>query len=157
MSASGSPYGVYASRILAIAGLVYLVGSAIDLGVLWIMQRQPGIQWEFVAVSNTAEAWPRLILAVGLLYSAAVLSGTRSVWLFRALSGLTLALGLLAAVLGGVMMLNYLSVSGPDAASGMIQAAAYKTFALCALYFVLLVPAGILGLRAPTQPNRRSS
>ena len=56
------------SAAVMVAGLVYFVGSLIDLGILWLGQRQAGLQWEFVAITNTADAMPRLILALALLY-----------------------------------------------------------------------------------------
>lgn len=129
--------------------VVYFVGSLVDLGVLWFLQRQPGVQWEFVAVTNTVAALPGLMLAVALLYAAASFGSWSSAGLERALAALLLVLGLASAGLAGLAVLNYLSVvgAGSGPSGELIRATMMKTLGLCGLYFVLLVPAGIVGLR----------
>lgn len=141
--------GRAAARTLWAAAIVYLVGSAVDLGILWIAQRQPGLQWEFVAVTNTVDAWPRLILSVALGFAAMFVGGSRSMLVQRLLATLLLLLGLGAAALGALVVLNYLSVSGAlqGGSGALVKSTAVKSLALCGLYFVLLVPAGILSLR----------
>ena len=137
------------SRAAFAAGLIYLVGSVTDLGILWLAQRQPGVQWEFVAITNTVEAWPRMVLAIGLLYAALYFAGSMSVVAYRVLGAGLLGLGIVALALGGLMVLNYLQVSGnlQGDAAGLIRSSVLKTELLCALYVVTLGPIGGLGLR----------
>lgn len=135
------------------AGLVYLVGSLVDLGVLWFLQRQPGLQWEFVAVTNTANAFPRLILAVGLIYGALAFSASEMVVLYKLMAVFLVALGVVSAIVGGLTVLNYLSLSDATTGATGLRSSTVKTLALCTMYFVLLVPVGIMGLKRPAGPR----
>lgn len=146
-----APFGPHSGRALAVAGLITLIGSLVDLGVLWVMQRQPGIQWEFVAITRTAEAWPRLVLAVGLVYGGAHLAEVTSGLIYKSLAVVLVALGFGGLLLGAILMLNYLSVEGAasGAAGELVRSAVVKTLLLCALYVVLLVPTGVMGLKSP--------
>ncbi|MEQ9400450.1 MAG: hypothetical protein RJQ04_14905 [Longimicrobiales bacterium] len=147
---TASPYGPHAARALGVAGLVYLVGSLVDLGVLWFLQRQPGLQWEFVAVTNTANAFPRLILAVGLIYGALAFSASEMAVLYKLMAVFVVGLGVVAAMLGALTLLNYLSLSAATSAAATLRSTTVKTLVLCGLYFVLLVPVGVMGLKKPS-------
>ena len=127
------------------------MGSLVDLGVLWLGQRQPGVQWEFVAVTNTAQAWPRFVMGVAFAYLGAHVGSKSADWVFRSLGGLTLLLGVGAAALGGLAALNTVTMLNGVTGQGsaMIKVASAKTLILCALYVILLVPLGIMGLRGP--------
>lgn len=143
-------YASPVARILWATGVIFLFGTLVDLAVLWFGQRQPGLQWEFVAVSNTAEAWPRLVLGLALLYMGGLVERRAGEAFFRFLGGATLLLGLGAGVVGAVAALNALTLLHAGSGNiGMVRAAAAKTLALCLLYFVLLVPLGAMGLRRP--------
>ncbi len=154
---TAAQFAPHVSRATWAAGVIYLFGTLVDLGTLWIGQRQPGVQWEFVAVTNTVEAWPRMVLAVGLIYLGLYVGGSVSKGLYRLLGLLMLLLGLLAVAFGGLMALNYLSVSGSLQAESvsLVRSAVVKTEALCALYAVLLIPLGVFALLGPK--HKRSS
>jgi len=136
------------SAAVMVAGLVYFVGSLIDLGILWLGQRQAGLQWEFVAITNTADAMPRLILALALLYLGVHLRGSGNGPMAKVLPSLMLLLGLVAVALGGLMTLNYFQLSGTveGEAVALLRTSVIKTVSLCALYSVTLLPLSIRGI-----------
>lgn len=144
-------FGRHAGLGLGVAGGVLLLGTLVDLAVLWVLQREPGLQWEFVAISSTTDAYPRLVLSIGLLYGA--LSAARSTRLgaYRVLGGALVGLGIAAAGLGALMVTNYFALSGSvqPAAARAFRSTAIKALGLCALYVVALVPVGLLSLRRP--------
>ena len=148
-SEAESLFATPTSRAVIVAGVAYLLGSVVDLGILWIGQRQPGLQWEFVAITNTIEAWPRMILALGLIYLGLHISRSRSQTMQRLLAGSLLVLGLGALVLGVLMTLNYLQVSGNLEGDGLslVRTAVLKTLLLCTLFVTTLIPVGALGVR----------
>lgn len=141
-----------ASLGAAAAGFLMLVGSTVDLGVLWILQSQNTPQWEYVAVSNTMDAIPRLVLGTALLYLALYLRGSTSIALYRVLAGIMILLGLFAAGFGAIIVTSYFAlvkmVTQPEAYT-MLRSIAIKSVALSGLYFVVLVPLGMLGMRRP--------
>jgi hypothetical protein len=131
-------------------GIVYLVGTLVDLGTLWLLQRQSGMEWEFVAVTSTADALPRFIFAVAALYLAFYVGGSRVTWLYRSMSIGLLALGVIAIGLGALSGTNYLALArvvNPEA-EPLLRSSVIKTLALCTLYAVVLIPVGISGLHA---------
>jgi hypothetical protein len=134
------------------AGLVMLVGTAVDLGVLWFLQRQAGAQWEYVAIANTLESAPRIVLGIAFLYGALHLFGVRALGAYRALAGLMITFGLFAAGMGAIITTSYFAlasmVTQPEAYV-MLRSIAIKAIALSGLYFIVLVPLGIIGLRRP--------
>jgi hypothetical protein len=132
------------------AGLIFLIGSLVDVGTLWIGQRQEGPQWEFVAVGSTLEAFPRFALAlalVGLGLHSRVLLGTIASKLVPV--GM-IVFAFLAGVLGVLMGMDYLALRAevlPEAAQ-VFRSTAMKSVSLSALYVVALMLFGILGLRS---------
>ena len=146
-----SPLGVYASRALWATGIIYFVGTLVDLGILWIIQRQAGVQWEFVALTNTVEAWPQLILSVALCYAGFALAGSESLGLQRTLAAVSLLLGIGGVVFGALETLNYLTLAASASGTGtnLILSAFVKTMILCGLYVLLFIPLGILGFKRP--------
>ena len=54
--------------MFAAAGLVLFVGVLIDLGVLWVLQRQDSPHWRFIALSATTNSYPPLLLSLVLMY-----------------------------------------------------------------------------------------
>ena len=139
------------SRALLVAGLVYLVGSLVDLGILWFAQRQPSLQWQFLAITNTVEAWPRMVLAIGLLHVGLHVGGSNSAPFYRSLGVLLAVMGALAAVMGVSMALTYARVSGDvtGEAAVVLRSSAIKTELLCTLYVVTLLPVGLMGSLGP--------
>lgn len=143
-----APSGVV-GRILLAAGIVYLVASLFDLGILWLAQRQDTIQWEFVALSRTAESYPRLILAIAFLSGGLWVQGTVSRLPYRILGALILILGIGALTILGLVGLNYATLSsavGPDAES-IFRSATLKTVGLSVIYVLVLFPVGILSFK----------
>lgn len=138
-----------AGRFVAGAGIVYLIAIVIDLGILWLGQRQDGPNFMFVALTRTAEAFPRFILGTALVYAGVALIKTASLTLYRALAGWVLVLGTVAAVLLAATAVNYLGMSSavlPEA-QDVFRASVVKTGGLSALYTLFLIPLGILGFR----------
>lgn len=142
-----------AGRIAIVAGLIYLLGHLLDFGILWIFQRQPGIQWEFVALARSAEAFPDLIVATALVYLGLQLTNSLGVWRNRALSTWVILMGLAGLAIMAVMVLNYLSIRADvaPAAADAVRSSVIKTVSLAALYAVFLIPAGILGFRVKSR------
>ena len=154
LTAPGKPSGGSAStampvsRVFLALGVIYLVGTLVDLGILWFGQRQAGLQWEFVALTNTVEAWPRLVLGLGMMYLGVYIGDVRAQWPYRVLSGSVLLLGVGALALGGLMALNYLQVRDgmPAESASIVNSSVLKTGILCGLYVLLLIPSGVMGL-----------
>lgn len=142
-----------AGRIALVAGLIYLIGHLLDFGILWILQRQPGLQWEFVALARSAEAFPDMIVATALVYLGLYITGSLGLWNSRLLATLTVLMGLAGLSIMVVMLLNYLSIraSVDPAAAGAVRSSVIKTVSLGALYAAFLIPAGILGFRVRTE------
>lgn len=140
-------YVRHASMVLWTASALLLLGTIVDLGILWVFQRQPGPQWEFVALVNTLEAFPRIVIAIGMAYVAlAVRPMARSSQ--RLLAVALLVLGLTGAALAGLLVTDYLALSSLIAPESLavFQSTVAKGVALGGLYAVL-VPVGIIGLR----------
>lgn len=138
-----------AGRFVAGAGLVYLVAIVIDLGILWLGQRQDGPNFMFVALTRTAEAFPRFILGTALVYAGLALTRSASLALYRALAAWVLVLGTVALILVALTAMNYLGMSSaviPEA-QDVFRSAVIKTGGLGLLYVMFLIPLGILGFR----------
>lgn len=132
---------------------VLLLGSAIDLAVLWGLQFQSSLQWEFVAIVNTLEAYTRLVLGVALIFAALAVGRTTSLARYRVAGILFLALGIVAAALGFLLLTDYFPLSrmaeNQAAARNALTVTAAKGLMLSGVYTIVLVPLGILGLRKP--------
>jgi hypothetical protein len=138
-----------AGRFVAWAGVVYLVAIVVDVSILWLGQRQEGLNFEFVALNRTAEAFPRFILATALIYAGLALTRTISLPLYRAMAGWVLVLGTMALIVVTLTILNYLSMAStvtPEA-KAIFRSAVVKTGGLGALYVLFLIPLGIVGFR----------
>lgn len=57
----------HGARLALLAGLILLIGTAVGLGTLWLLQRQPTAQWEYVALGTTTNSYPILLLSAVLL------------------------------------------------------------------------------------------
>lgn len=136
-------------RFVAWAGVVYLVAIFVDIATLWFGQRQQGVQFEFVALTRTAEAFPRFILATALIYAGLWIMRASSLYLYRLLSAWVVVLGVAALIVVGLTVLNYLTMASTVTAEGkeIFRAAVVKTGGLGALYVLFLIPLGILGFR----------
>ena len=142
----------YAGGALVAIGMYLALGSLIDVGVLWIGQRSPNVNWEFAALQSTAsEGFFNMTLAVALLFAGLGVRGSRSVAAFRTLSVFMLLLGIGAFAVGGLTVTNYyalVSVVGVDeAALATVQSAVVKSGLLSGGNFLLFMVLGILGLR----------
>jgi len=134
---------------LTAAGIVLMAGTALDLSVLWVLQSVPSAEWEFMAVSNTVTAFPGLVISAALLMLALHLRWPRAVWAVRLLAVYLLGLGVAGGGLAGLMATDYLAMraSVPAASMPAVWSTMIKSVMLGGLYFVLLVPIGILQLR----------
>jgi hypothetical protein len=149
---SAAALGRHASLILWAAGGVLLLGSLIDVAVLWGLQRQGTPQWEFVAVQNTLEALPRFALACALLALAVYVRRTGSGRVFRLLGVVLLLFAVAAAALGAILVTDYFIVARMAAgqlaaARTMLKIATLKSLALSGLYTLLLGVFGLLAVR----------
>lgn len=135
------------SRALWVAGIVYLLGSLLDLGILWFGQNAGNAQFEFVALTRTAEGFPRLFVATALIYAGLYLGGSATPWVYRLLAVWLVLLGLGALAVLGLLGLNYASVSGLVAEEGRaaFRTSVIKTGGLSLLYVISLLPLGLLG------------
>ena len=141
----------HASAVVLVTGLVFLLGTSIDFLTLWVFQRASGMQWEFVATTQTVEGIPRLILAFAFIYTALHLRRSSSIWLYRTLGAGLLVLGIVALAMGVLIAVNYVALAGAvnEEARAAFRIAVLKSGSLATLYIVTLVPLGILGLRKP--------
>ncbi len=136
--------------LYAVAAL-FVGGTLLDLGVLWIAQRQTGAQWEFVAISSTVEAIPRLALGVGMAYVALYVSQSASTLAYRGLALALVLVGVFGAALGALMLTVYFPIARivqPESVQ-LFRSTVIKAVGLSALYTIALVPIGIHGLRGP--------
>lgn len=134
----------------AISGVVGL-GSLLDLGILWLRQREGSPQWEFMAVSNTLDAIPTLVLALGAAYLGLLLRRPESALGYRLLACLLMLVGLLSALLGALLVTDYFSLSQvltPESRD-LLRSTTLKGLLLSGLFFFLLVPTGLLGVLRP--------
>jgi hypothetical protein len=141
----------HASWGLSAAGWIFLLGTVLDLGILWVFQRQEGAQFEFTALASTAEGLPRIVLAVALLYAGLYVGGSTSLIAFRLLGLLLIGVALLGAVVGALMLTDYFVLRRDVTAEALwiFRSTTVKTLALCAMYVMILVPVGALGMRRP--------
>lgn len=138
-----------AGRFVGWGGVLYLVAIFVDLAVLWIGQSQSGPNFEFVALTRTAEAFPRFILATALIYAGLWIVRSDSLSAFRAMAVWVTFLGVAATVVVGMVILNYMTLAStvtPEA-KAVFRSAVVKTGGLGALYVLFLIPLGILGFR----------
>jgi hypothetical protein len=141
-------YGAWA------AGLVILLGSILDLSILWFLQRQNGPQWEYVAFANSIESMPRVLIGLGFIGLALYLRDAGSMIGFRIIGAVLLMFGILSITAGFLMVTSYYAlvqnVTEPQAYV-MLRSVAIKAVALSGLYACVLVPLGIMSLQRPRQ------
>jgi hypothetical protein len=144
--------GRIAGRVLLATGILYLIGSLVDLGTLWGLQRQPGPNWEFVAIGSTLDAIPRFGLAFALVAAGLVACAYRGMALYRACGVALLLFGVAAAGLAGMLVTDYFAVVSngiPEQAVAMVRSTTIKGTLIGGLSFVLYVGVGFLSLRRP--------
>jgi hypothetical protein len=139
-------YGAFA------AGFIMFAGVLIDLGSVWILQRESSPQWEFAAVANTVESVPRAVFGLSFLLLALYLWESTSMVGFRVLGAILVLLGLTSAALGGLATLSYFELSPlvtQPAIYTAMRGVAIKTIGLATLYAVVAIPIGVLCMRRP--------
>ena len=144
-------FSAHIVRGLWLGAGVLLLGSFIDLAVLWGLQFEGNPQWEFVASINTLEAYTRFGIAIALVYAALYAGRSTALWLYRLIGACVLLLGLVAAVLGLILVNDYFvlaRLAGDQANSGLVVSVT-KGILLSGTFTLLMVPIGILGLRRP--------
>ncbi len=151
-AAPSSRLGRQAAYVLWAAAGLFLIGSAIDLGVLWILQRQPTTGWEFVALQNTLEAFPRFMLGFAFLSVALYLGRPRPETGLRLLGATMLVLAVTAAALGALVAMDYLVLARMvdprvPLAARVLKIAALKAVALSGADTLVLGVFGVLGIR----------
>jgi hypothetical protein len=144
-------YGKRASIGLFAVSAVLALGRIFDIGVLWILQRQNTPQWEFMALSNTIDVVPGLVLAAGVAYCALQIARSQSVVSYRLLAGCLILLGLMAAGIGAMLATDYLALAqyAQPRAIGILRSTAIRGIVLSGMFFILLVPAGVYGVSRP--------
>lgn len=142
--------GRAAAAALWAAAIIYLAGTILDLGILWIGQRQDAIQWEFVALSRTVEATPRFAMAFAFAFGAVYVGGAGSAFLGRVLAvGLALV-GVAGAGFAALAIMEWLALRdaiNPEAVQAF-GSTTLKNVVLGCLYLFVMVPAGIIAFRA---------
>ena len=134
-----------------IASIPLFIGNFIDLGTLWLLQRQSGPAWEFIAIGNTIDAYPRLALALGLMYPAVYFQKWNRVAVYRALSALLIVFALSAALLGVMQFMDFLVLrrqATPDSLA-LLRSTMIKGVGLSGVFFLLLGFFGLAGFRRP--------
>lgn len=141
----------HVSRGFYAAGMIFLIGTVLDLGILWVFQRQPNPQWEFTALATTAEGLPRLVLALALLYGGLYTAASTSLLAYRLLALIAIMVALAGAAVGGLMLSDFFVLRRQVSAEGLwiFRSTVLKTVVLCGMYVFVLFPLGVLGLRRP--------
>lgn len=131
--------------------LVLILGTAVDLAILWVVQRQAVPTWEFVAIANTLEAYPRIALGLGLAFPAIHLQHWGSRGAYRVLASLLILMGVAAAALGVLEMTDYfvLRAEASPQTLPFLRSTALKAATLGGMFFVVLTTLGVLGWRRP--------
>ena len=143
----------YAGAGLIGIGLLMTVASLVDIGVLWLAQRAPNINWEFAALQSTAsDGFFNLTVASGFIFAGLGIRRTSSMAVYRTFAAFLLALAVGAFAVGGFAVTNYfalVSVAGVDeAALSTVRGAALKVGLISAANCALFMLLGILGFRA---------
>ena len=142
----------YARAGLVAIGLLITAASLVDIGVLWLAQRAPNINWEFAALQSTAsDGFFNLTVAAGFIFGGLGVRRTSSVVAYRVFASYLLLLGVASFAVGGFAVTNYfalVSMVGVDeAALATVRGAAIKVGLIsasnCALFLIL----GVLGFR----------
>jgi hypothetical protein len=136
---------------------VLAAGRLFDIGVLWVAQRQNSPQWEFMALSNTLDVMPGLVLAVGVAYCALQIMGSTSLVGYRLLAAVMVLLGLGSAAIGAMLATDYFAmVRYADArALGLLKTTAFRGMILSGMFFLLLIPAGVFAFTKPKLDGAR--
>lgn len=146
-------FAQHAARGLWAGGILMLVGSFVDLAVLWGLQFQPNPQWEFVATMNTLEGYIRFAIGISFIYGALYLGRSSSLWKYRTVAAFTLLLGITAGLLGLVLLNDYFALArltqDQTQAMGALVTSVTKGVMLSGLFACVFVPLGIMGLRKP--------
>ena len=130
---------------------MYLLGSVVDIGTLWGLQRQPGPNWEFVALGRTLDALPRFGLAFALIMTG-LWAGRIGAGTYRLCGVGLLVLGLGSGGLAALLATDYFAIVSagvPEPAAVMARSTAIKGIAIGGLGLVLFGGAGVLSLRSP--------
>ncbi|MGH7703603.1 MAG: hypothetical protein ACREMO_10940 [Gemmatimonadales bacterium] len=142
-----------AARGLFAGGLILLIGSLMDLGTLWFLQRQDNAQWEFVALGTTTNAYPLLLLSVLLLYGALAIGRSSSLIGYRVLASVVVLLGLLGLAICFLLVTNYYALTSSAQMTKetvlLFKSIMVKAGGVSLLYGAILLPVGVLGLRVP--------
>jgi hypothetical protein len=143
----------HAARLFMAGGTILLVGVALDLFALWVLQRQPTVQWEFVALGTTTNSYTLMIVSAALFYGALAASRTESVNAYRAVAVGVILMGLFGLIVGFLIGTNYLAVSkdariAPEAAS-LFKGLVVKSGGVSLLFATGMLFAGVFGLRMP--------
>jgi len=159
-AATGAPelLARHAARVFVVGGSILLLGVALDLFALWVLQRQDTVQWEFVALGTTTNSYTLMIVSAALFYGALAASRTESVAAYRVAAVGVILMGLFGLAVGFLIGTNYLAVSrdariAPEAAS-LFKGLVIKSGGVSLLFAIGMLLAGVLGLR---MPHRRKS
>ena len=138
-----------AGTLLLGVGVALLIGTLIDLGVLWLSQYEDSPQWEFSAIATTLDQYSLILVGLAGVASGLHLRGATG----RFARGTVTFLCVLAMVavifLGLLLVTNFfavrLTVEDDDRAS--LIAAAGKAGVIAAIDTLVLAAAAFRGLR----------
>jgi hypothetical protein len=141
----------HGARLFVAAGAILLIGVLVDLFTLWVLQKQPTVEWEFLALSTTTNSYPLLLLSVTLLYGGLALGRSSSVSAYRLAAVLVLLLGVFGLTIGFLLGTNYLALTRaakPTAQAAMLaKSQAMKAVGISLMFGGLMAIMGVLGLR----------
>jgi hypothetical protein len=140
-----------ASRVFAAVGAILLVGAVLDLFALWVLQRQPTIQWEFVALGTTTNTYPVLGISAALFAGALAFKGSDSARTYRLAALYVILLGLMGLAVGALIGTNYLAVrkaaNVTGQAAGVFKGLLVKSGGTSLLFGLVMLAVGVLGFR----------
>lgn len=141
----------HAARVFVAGGVILLVGVLVDLFTLWVLQKQPTVEWEFLALSTTTNSYPLLLLSATLIYGGLALGRSRSLSMYRLVAALVLLLGVFGLTVGFLIGTNYLALTRaakPTAQAAMLaKSQAMKAVGISLMFGGLMAVMGVLGLR----------
>ena len=142
---------VHASRFFFGAGAVLFLGVLFDVFTLWVFQRQDTVQWEFVALNTTTNAFPMLLVSAALMYGALVVGRSDSIRAYRTLAIVVIFLGVAGLFVGFLLGTNYLALQSllPQESKALFRSMAVKGGGVSAVFGLVTLVVGALGLRSP--------
>ena len=136
------------ASLLTGLGVALIVAALVDIAVLWAIQKEPNAQADFAALTATLDNFSLIVIALGALGGALMLSGA-GVATLRILGTVSLIAGIMAAAVGVLLLLDVIQIRGlmRGEARPIFIATSLKGLVLAAVYSLFLVAAGVRAIR----------